>query len=52
MSSPTVLLCNPEQFWSVVSYFSSVGPDDYLNTFDFLDKLQENLTKKQAQSRL
>ena len=29
-----------------------VEPGDYLNTFAFLDKLAENLTKKQAQSRL
>lgn len=31
---------------------SHVERSDYLNTFDFLDKLAENLTKKQAQSRL
>lgn len=31
---------------------SKVEPGDYLNTFAFLDKLAENLTKKQAQSRL
>ena len=28
--------------------FYSVTSDDYLNTFAFLDKLAENLTKKQA----
>ena len=27
--------------------FFSVTPDDYLNTFAFLDKLAENLDKKQ-----
>ncbi|XP_064387822.1 isocitrate dehydrogenase [NADP] cytoplasmic-like [Halichondria panicea] len=31
---------------------SKVDRSDYLNTFDFLDKIAENLNKKQAQSRL
>lgn len=31
---------------------SKVERSDYLNTFDFLDKIAENLNKKQAQSRL
>ena len=35
-----------------VQLIDRVEPGDYLNTFAFLDKLAENLTKKQAQSRL
>lgn len=33
-------------------FVCSVDRSDYLNTFDFLDKLAENLTKKQTQSHL
>ncbi len=32
--------------------YSRVDRSDYLNTFDFLDKIAENMNKKQAQSRL
>ena len=39
-------------WYSFTSHSFRVEPGDYLNTFAFLDKLAENLTKKQAQSRL
>jgi len=34
----------------MIIFFSRIERSDYLNTFDFLDKIAENLNKKQAQS--
>lgn len=33
---------------SLYFHLNSVTPDDYMNTFAFLDKLAENLVKKQS----